>query len=50
MAEYMKGINPAIIKWARERSGYTLQDIAKSFKKDIATISYWESGRKGPDL
>ena len=48
MAEYMKGINPAIIKWARERSGYTLQDIAKSFKKDIATISYWESGEKAP--
>ena len=48
MAEYMEGINPAIIKWARERSGYTLQDIAKSFKKDIATISYWESGEKAP--
>ena len=48
MAEYMTGINPDIIKWARERSGYTLQDIAKSFKKDIATISYWESGEKAP--
>ena len=48
MAEYMEGINPAIIRWARERSGYTLQDIAKFFKKDIATISYWESGQKAP--
>ena len=48
MAEYMKGINPDIIKWARERSGYSLQDIAKFFKKDIATISDWESGEKAP--
>ena len=48
MAEYMKGINPAIIKWARERSGYSLQDIAKFFKKDIATISNWESGSSAP--
>ena len=48
MAEYMKGINPDIIKWARERSGYTLQDIAEFFKKDIATISDWESGEKAP--
>ena len=48
MAEYMKGINPDIIKWARERSGYSLQDIAKFFKKDIATISDWESGNSAP--
>ena len=48
MAEYIQGINPTIIKWARERSGYTLQEIAKSFKKDIATISNWESGAAAP--
>ena len=48
MAEYMKGINPAIIKWTRERSGYSLQDIAKFFKKDIAAISNWESGSSAP--
>ena len=48
MAEYMKGINPAIIKWARERSGYSLQDIAKFFKKETETISNWESGSSAP--
>ena len=48
MAEYMKGINPDIIKWARERSGYSLQDIAKLFNKNTATISDWESGEKAP--
>ena len=44
MAEYIQGINPDIVRWARKRSGYTLHEIAKSFKKDIATISNWESG------
>ena len=38
MAEYIQGINPIIIKWARERSGYTLQEVAKSFNRDVATI------------
>ena len=48
MAEYIQGINPDIVRWARERSGYTLHEIAKSFKKDIATISNWESGAAAP--
>ena len=48
MAEYMKGINPDIIKWARERSGYTLKEVADSVNKDAETISNWESGEKAP--
>ncbi len=48
MAEYMTGINPAIIKWARERSGYTLKEVADSLNKDAATISNWESGSSAP--
>ena len=48
MAEYMKGINPAIIKWARERSGYTLEEVANSLNKDVETISNWESGSSAP--
>ncbi|RKU13363.1 hypothetical protein C6502_03090 [Candidatus Poribacteria bacterium] len=48
MAEYIQGINPTIMKWARERSGYTLQEVAKSFNRDVATISNWESGAAAP--
>ena len=48
MTEYIQGINPDIVRWARERSGYTLHEIAKSFKKDITTISNWESGAAAP--
>ena len=48
MAEYLKGINPDIIKWARERSGYTLKEVADSVNKDAETISNWESGSSAP--
>ena len=48
MAEYIQGINPTIIKWARERSGYTRQEVAKSLNRDVATISNWESGAAAP--
>ena len=48
MAESIQGINPTIIKWARERSGYTLQEVAKALNRDLATISDWESGAAAP--
>ena len=48
MAEYIQGINPTIIKWARERSGYTLKEVATSLNKDVETISNWESGAAAP--
>ena len=48
MAEYIQGINPTIVKWARERSGYTLQEVAESLNRDVATISNWESGAAAP--
>ena len=47
MAEYINGINPDIIKWARERSGYTVEAIATALKKDVSIINNWESGERG---
>ena len=48
MAEYITGMNPAIIKWARERSGYSLEEAAAVIKKNVATLSAWESGGSAP--
>ena len=48
MPEYIQGINPTIIQWARERSGYTRQEVAKSLNRDVKTISDWESGEQAP--
>lgn len=44
MAEYINGINPKILKWARERSGYSEEAAAKALNKDKSFIIACESG------
>ena len=44
MAEYIDGINPDILKWARERSGYTVESIANTLNKHVSIVNDWESG------
>ena len=44
MANYVSGINPEILKWARERSGYSLNEMVEKFNK----IENWESGEETP--
>ncbi len=48
MSETVTGINPKILKWARERSKYSLEDVAKKFKKDSKIIEKWELGEVSP--
>ena len=48
MAEYINGINPDILKWARERSGYAVEAIATFLKKDASIVNDWESGERAP--
>ena len=48
MAENITGMNPAIIKWARERSGYSRAEAAAVVKKDVAILTDWESGGSAP--
>jgi len=44
MAEYINGINPEILKWARERSGYSVEAAAKVLSKENSFIIECESG------
>ena len=46
MAAHINGINPDILKWARERSGYTVEAIAAFLKKDASIVNDWESGER----
>ena len=46
MAEYINGINPDILKWARERSGHTVETIAAALNKNISIVNDWESGER----
>ncbi len=40
--------NPKLLKWARERSGFTLDDVAARMKKKPSDIQDWEIGTKAP--
>jgi Zn-dependent peptidase ImmA (M78 family) len=48
MAIMAEGIQPSILKWARERSGLTLSDVAVAMKKTVDEIKAWESGNSAP--
>lgn len=46
MADVKEGlpITPAVVKWARERAGYSMEDACRVFKK----IAVWEAGEALP--
>jgi len=48
MANYAIGVNPQILRWAREKAGYSLEEVALSLKKDTQVIASWESGEQPP--
>lgn len=41
-------VNPAILRWARERAGLTPEAVAESLSKDVEVINAWESGAAAP--
>ena len=46
--ELATGINPAILRWAREQSGYTLDLVAQRMGKSTDQIAEWEDGAAHP--
>lgn len=48
MSNYASGVNPAILRWAREKAGYSIEDVARSFGKKVEVVEQWESGEAIP--
>src|SRR5260221_10370618 len=48
MAHPVFGLNPAILKWARERSGYSIAQAAELANKEPEVLARWESGDAAP--
>jgi Zn-dependent peptidase ImmA (M78 family)/DNA-binding XRE family transcriptional regulator len=44
----VSGIQPNLLKWARESANMTIAEVAKKFKKLPKDIEAWEKGRGGP--
>ncbi len=43
-------LNPAVLKWAREWRGRTLEEAAEKAKKSVRDIEAWERGEKTPTV
>ena len=41
-------INPEMLRWARERSGYTIDDIARRRRVSPERVLQWEAGKSFP--
>lgn len=49
MADRATGINPEMLRWAREQAGYaTVEQVAARLKRPAADIEAWESGARYP--
>ncbi len=42
------GVQPSVLRWARESQGYSLDDVAIHLKRDIDEIVAWETGAASP--
>ena len=40
--------NPAVFRWARERCGLSIEEVAHSFSGQVEKVAQWESGIKFP--
>jgi len=48
MAQPISGVNPAVLMWARERAGLTLEQVADAIGKNPSLIHEWEAGESSP--
>jgi len=48
MASEIKGIQPSVLRWAREAQGYSVDDVALHLKRETDEIEAWESGESAP--
>ena len=46
--EPVSGIQPSLLKWARESANMTTADVADNLKKPIALVDAWENGSDAP--
>ena len=50
MARVEALITPSVLKWARERSGFSVEVAAKKIGRPVAEILMWENGESRPTI
>ncbi len=46
--ESVVGIQPSVLRWARESLGLHISDVAGKLKRSLDEIVSWEEGRAAP--
>ena len=47
--EFVEGINPKMLRWARENNGLSISDVSSRLRCKIKEIEEWESGKAAPN-
>ena len=42
------GVNPEMLRWARERAGYSIEEVARRRRVPPERVKEWESGKSFP--
>ena len=50
MTNTIAGVQPSVLKWAREQSGRSAEEVGRAFKKDEALVLAWENGQVAPSF
>lgn len=50
MVEHATAANPSILRWARERAGLSLEEVAHALGKDVPVVEGWETGDLAPTI
>ncbi|MEA5463179.1 ImmA/IrrE family metallo-endopeptidase [Leptothoe sp. PORK10 BA2] len=48
MTKPVAGIQPKVLAWARQQSGYSINDIARKLKREPTEVAAWETGEAAP--
>lgn len=48
MSIQVKGVQPSLLRWARETQGYAVEEVAHRLKRTEAEIEAWEAGTGAP--
>jgi DNA-binding transcriptional regulator YiaG len=46
--EPISGVQPELLKWARDSANMTTSEVAKELNKRVKEIEGWEKGEGGP--
>lgn len=48
MTTTVEGLQPSVLKWARESQGYSVEEVANHLKRNNSDIISWEEGKTSP--